>query len=72
MTVTRLQMLTAQRLRTSRDQDVNNEPLARLLTRTLAQLTHSLDPHCSLRLRAPLRSFARSLAHSLTPELMGK
>ena len=38
----------------------------------LAPLTHSLAPHCSLRSRAPLRSFVRSLAHSLTPALMGK
>ena len=39
---------------------------------SLAPLTQSLAPHCSLRSRAPLRSFVRSLAHSLTPELMGK
>ena len=40
--------------------------------RSLAPLTHSLAPHCSLRSRAPLRSLVHSLAHSLTPELMGK
>ena len=38
----------------------------------LAPLAHSIAPHCSLRLRAPLRSFIQSLAHSLAPELMGK
>ena len=32
--------------------------------------SHLLAPHSSLRSRAPLRSFDRSLAHSLTPELM--
>ena len=35
-------------------------------------LTHSLVPHCSLRSRAPLRSFVRSLAHSVAPKLMEK
>ena len=35
------------------------------LTRPLAPLTHSLALHCSLRSRAPLRSFIRSLVHSL-------
>ena len=30
------------------------------------------DQVCSLRSRAPLRLFVRSLAHPLTPELMGK
>ena len=35
-------------------------------------LLHSLAPHCLLRSRAPLRSFVRSLAHSHSPELMGK
>ena len=47
-------------------------PFASPFTRSLAPLTHSLAPHCSLRSRAPLRSFAHSLAHSLIPELMGK
>ena len=42
------------------------------LLRSLVPLTHSLAPQCSLRLRTPLRSFVRSLAHSLTPELMGE
>ena len=35
------------------------------LTRSLTPLTHLLAPHCSLPSRAPLRSFIRSLAHSL-------
>ena len=39
------------------------------LTRSLTPLTHSLAPHCSLRSRAPLRSFVRSLARSLTHSL---
>ena len=42
---------------------------ARPLACLLVPLTHLLAPRCSL---APLRSFARLLAHSLTPELMGK
>ena len=29
-------------------------------------------PHCSLCSRAPLRSFVRSLAHSLAPKLVGQ
>ena len=36
-------------------------PLAHPFARSLAPLTHS---HCSLRSRAPLRSFVRSLAYS--------
>ena len=36
----------------------------RLVSRLLAPLTHSLAPHCTLCLRAPLRSFFRSLTHS--------
>ena len=50
--------------------DVSAGPLARPLTRSLAPLTRLLAPHCSLCSRAPLRSLFRSLAHSLTPELM--
>ena len=45
---------------------------APLLASSLEPLTHSLRPHCSLRSRSPLRSFVRSLAHSLAPKLMGK
>ena len=36
--------------------------LARLLAHLLAPLTHLLDPHCSLRSGALLRSFVHSLA----------
>ena len=43
-------------------------PFARPLARSLAPNTQLLAPHCSLHLRAPLRSFFCSLA----PELMGK
>ena len=47
--------------------------LLRLLARSKRSvLTLSLAPHCSLHSRAPLRSFVRSLDHSLTPELYGK
>ena len=41
-------------------------PFTRPLARSLAMHTHSLSPHCSLRLRAPLRSFGRSLARLFT------
>ena len=44
---------------------------ARSTKDTLAPLTLSLAPHYSLRSRAPLRSFARSLI-SLTPLLVGQ
>ena len=45
---------------------------APLLASSLAPLTHSLPPHCSLRSRAPVRSFFFPLAHLHTAELMGK
>ena len=38
----------------------------------LSPLTHSLAPHSSPCSRTPLRSFVWPLAHSLTPDLMGK
>ena len=57
---------------TTENPDVSTGPLARPFARSLAPLTHSLAPYCSLRSRAPLRSFVRSLAHSLTPELVGE
>ena len=44
--------------------DVSTRPLARPFACLLAPLTRSLAPHCSLHLRAPLRSHAHSLAHS--------
>ena len=43
--------------------DMNTGPLSSPLARSLALLTHSLAPPCSLRLRAPLRSLVCSLAH---------
>ena len=46
--------------------------LGHSLLRSLATLTLLLAPHCSLCSRAPLRSFVRSLALSLSPELLGK
>ena len=45
--------------RTLWNRDVSTGPLAPPLARSLAPLTHSLAPHCSV-------------AHSLAPELMGK
>ena len=62
----------SQWFKTSWFQDVSNGPLAHPLARSLAPLTRSLAPHCSLRSRAPLRSLVRSLAHSLAPELVGQ
>ena len=50
----------------SRIDSKSTGPVARPFTRSLALLTHWLAPHCSLRSRAPLRSFVRSLARSLT------
>ena len=47
-------------------------PLTHLFAHSLAPLTHLFAPHHSHRLRAPLRSFVRLLAHSLTPKLVGK
>ena len=56
---------------TTKNPDVSTEPvsgpLARPFVRSLATLTHSLATHCSLRSTALIRS----LAHSLTPELLG-
>jgi len=39
------------------------EVLGHSLVRSLAPLTRSLAPDCSLRSRPPLRSLVRSLAH---------
>ena len=41
-------------------------PFTRPLASSLAMHTHSLSPHCSLRLRAPVRSFVHSLARPFT------
>ena len=63
---------TAGRMTSKSTHRVLGHLLLHSLARSLALLTHSIAPHCSNRLRAPLRSFVRSLAHSLTLELMGK
>ena len=43
--------------------DWSSGPLARPFARSLALLTRSLAPDCSLRSRPPLHSLARSLTH---------
>ena len=48
---------------TAKNTDCSTGPLARPFARSLAPLTHSLAPDCSLRSRPPLRSLVRSLAH---------
>ena len=52
--------------------DVSTRPLALPFVHSLAPLTRSLAPDCSLHLRATLCSLICSLAHSLTPSLVGK
>ena len=42
---------------------IQTEVLGHSLVRSLAPLTRSLTPDCSLRSRPPLRSLVRSLAH---------
>ena len=49
--------------RTAKNTDCSTGPLARPFARSLAPLTRSLAPACSLRSRPPLRSLLRSLAH---------
>merc|ERR1719204_2538565 len=46
-----------------KNQDVSTGPLAHPFARSLAPLTRSLAPDCSLHWRPPLRSLVRSLAH---------
>ena len=48
---------------TAKNTDKSPGPLARPFARSLAPLTCSLAPDCSLRSRPPLRSLVRSLAH---------
>ena len=48
---------------TNKNRDVSTGPLARPFARSLALLTRSLAPDCSLRSRPPLRSLFHSLAH---------
>ena len=48
---------------TAKNTDCSTGPLACPFARSLAPLTCSLAPNCSLRSRPPLRSLVRSLAH---------
>ena len=48
---------------TAKNTDCSTGSLARPFTRSLAPLTRSLAPDCSLRSRPPLRSLVRLLAH---------
>ena len=50
---------------TNKNQDISTGPFARPFARSLAPLTHSLAPDCSLCSCPPLRSLTRSLARSL-------
>ena len=54
---------TALWARITKSTDWSTGPLARPFARSLAPLTRSLAPDCSLRSRPPLRSLVRSLAH---------
>ena len=49
--------------RSAKNRDVSTGPLARPFAHSLAPLTRSLAPDCSLHSRPPLRSLVRSLAH---------
>ena len=50
---------------TFKNRNRSTGPIASLFARSLAPLTHSLAPHCSLRSRAPrAHSFTRSVTHS--------
>ena len=57
---------------TTKNKDVGTGPLACLFGRSLAPLTHSLAPPCSLCSCAPLRSFICSLAHFAHSQARGK
>ena len=48
---------------TNKNRDVSTGPLARLFARSVALLTRSLAPGCSLRSLPPLRSLVCSLVH---------
>ena len=52
--------------RITKTPDVSTGPLTRPFARSLAPLTHLLAPHNLFHSRAPLRSLARSIAHSLS------
>ena len=49
--------------KTAKNTDCSTGSLAHPFARSLAPLTRSLAPDCSLRSRPPLRSLVRSLAH---------
>ena len=55
----------AQWSKTAKNTDFSTGPRAHPFTRSLAPLTPSLAPDCSLCARPPLRSLTLSLAHSL-------
>ena len=57
---------------TNKNQDISTGPFARPFARSLAPLTHSLAPDCSLCSCPPLRSLLRSLAHSAHSLARGK
>ena len=60
------QQEAAQWSRTAMNRDVSTGPLARLFARSLAPLTRSLAPDCSvLASLAPSAALTHSLAHSL-------
>ena len=58
--------------RINKNPDVSTGPRTFPFACLLAPLTHSRAPYCSLCSRALLRPLLYSLAHSFTPELVGK
>ena len=52
--------------RTAKNKDCSTGPLAHPFARSLAPLTRSHAPDCSLRSRPPLRSLIHSLVHYIT------
>ena len=63
---------TALRSRTAKNPGVSTGPLACSFAHSLASLIHSLAPHYSLFTRISLCSLVCWLAHSLTPEPVGR
>ena len=58
--------------RSTKNPDVSTGPLARPFARSLAPLTRSLAPHCSLCSRALLRSLAHSFARGNVNDIMSQ
>ena len=58
--------------RRTKNQEVSTGPLAHLYAHLLAPSIHLLAPHCLLCSAALISSLGRSLANSLTFELVGK